>query len=469
MSQQLELDLRLNYSAKWLLVFCSLIALPLLVLSLIPDEAEGSLQPKTSQQHQLEMIVDSLPQHTLSLDTQPQIGPSAATPLSQEVSESLSEPTPESPQDSLPALDSLLWTELTVKRGDTLAKLLAKTSLSPSEIHQLAYGTTHGKELVKLKPDEVIKLGQWHDEIKEIHYSRDPMNRYVFIQEQGRFISENHLESHHKTELTARFTIQNSLFVDGAKAGLSDRMLYKLMQIFAYDIDFALDLRQGDEFRVIYEGAVFENGHIEPGQILAAEYHNPRKNIKALAFTQNKQTHYYTPEGKSLRKGFIRTPVKVGYISSRFNPNRRHPVLNTIRAHKGTDYAAPVGTPIYATGDGKLVFKGWQNGYGNTLVIAHPNGISTLYAHISKFEAKLAVNQRIKQGQLIAYVGQTGLASGPHLHYEFKVNGQHKDPEKVKLPSAPSLSGAQLAQFKHQSLSRLAMLERLNPQLMAQQ
>jgi murein DD-endopeptidase MepM/ murein hydrolase activator NlpD len=467
MKQQLELDLKLPFSPKLFMTFAGLIALPLITLSLLPEKAQGGLEPKTQQEAKLKALVEELADQPSDLLTQAPNSAQMEGISTAQGSSTNMQPEPPPPLAEPPA--QMRWVDYTVKKGDTLARLLKPTALNASDIHQLAYETPHGRELVNLRPGEVIRVGTLNDEVKSIEYNPTPLISFSYTNEQGQFTSEKRLNSHQKTQILSQFTIENSLFVDGAKSGLSDNMLYKLMQIFAYDIDFALDLRQGDQFRVVYDAYVLENGKMEPGKILAAEYINKRKNIKALAYAQKEQINYYTPEGRSLKKGFIRTPVKIGYISSAFNPNRRHPVLNTIRAHKGTDYAAPVGTPIYATADGKISFKGWQNGYGNTLIVQHAGGISTLYAHISKFQRGLAKNQKIKQGQIIAYVGQTGLASGPHLHYEFRVNGQHKDPVKVKLPSAPSLSGKDLLAFKSATLEQLSQLDSMNPTALARQ
>ena len=222
-----------------------------------------------------------------------------------------------------------------------------------------------------------------------------------------------------------------------------------LAGIFGWDIDFALDIRQGDSFTVMYEELLLDGEKVGDGNIIAAEFINDDRTYRAYRYTDSKEkTEYYSPDGKSMRKPFMRTPVDLARISSRFNLRRKHPVLNKIRAHKGVDYAAATGTAIKATGDGKVVHRGRKGGYGNTIILRHGNTYTTLYAHMSKYARKTGVGSRVKQGQIIGYIGSTGLATGPHLHYEFRVNGVHRNPLKVKLPSAKPLPESEMGRFQ---------------------
>ena len=207
--------------------------------------------------------------------------------------------------------------------------------------------------------------------------------------------------------------------------------------IFAWDVDFVLDIRRGDSYYVQYEEIWQDDKYVSDGEIIAAEFNNDGRTIQAIRFIDdNQHSEYFTPTGDSVRKAFIRAPVDFTRISSNFNPNRKHPILNQIRAHRGVDYAAPKGTPIKASGDGKVIFRGTKSGYGKTVILQHGGNITTLYAHMSNYVAKVGVGTRVRQGQTIGYVGMTGLATANHLHYEYRLNGVHRNPRTVDLPDA---------------------------------
>jgi murein DD-endopeptidase MepM/ murein hydrolase activator NlpD len=263
---------------------------------------------------------------------------------------------------------------------------------------------------------------------------------------------------------TATAYIDSSLFQAAETAGISEPVALALTNIFAWDIDFVLDLRDGDTFTVVYEQVYRDGTYLHDGNVLAAEFVNAGKSYRAVRYTAgNGQVGYYSPEGLPMRKAFLRTPVEFTRVSSRFNPARLHPILNLIRGHMGTDYAAPIGTPVHAASDGRIAFKGWRGGYGNALMIAHSRGVATLYGHMSRFARNVNLGTRVRQGDVIGYVGMTGLATGPHLHYEFLVDGVHKDPEKVQLPAAEPLKADLLQTFKTQSASWVARLDSPDP------
>jgi len=243
--------------------------------------------------------------------------------------------------------------------------------------------------------------------------------------------------------------IRDSLFVSAQRAGLSDRFILELATIFAYDIDFALDIQEGDQFTLLYEENYLNGKKIGEGKILAASFSNQGKTYYAVQFEDDDgHSEYFTPDGMSLKKAFLRTPVDFSRISSGFSLGRKHPILNRIRAHKGVDYAAPTGTSIKAAGDGKIAFRGVKGGYGNVIVIQHGETYSTLYGHMSRFKKGLSVGDRVRQGETIGYVGSSGLATGPHLHYEFLVNGSHRNPLTVKLPEAMPLERKYRSSYK---------------------
>ncbi len=236
-------------------------------------------------------------------------------------------------------------------------------------------------------------------------------------------------------------TIETSLFESAAAAGLSDKVIMNIAGIFAWDVDFVLDIRKGDNYYVQFE-EIWQNGEfVTDGEIIAAEFNNAGQSYQAIRFIDDAgRTDYFTPDGLSVRKAFIRAPVDFTRISSNFNPRRRHPILNTIRAHKGVDYAAPRGTPIKAAGDGKVIFRGVKGGYGRAIILQHGGNITTLYAHMSDFARKARIGSRVRQGETIGFVGSTGLATANHLHYEYRLNGVHRNPRTVDLPKADPIA-----------------------------
>src|SRR5690606_8999658 len=262
--------------------------------------------------------------------------------------------------------------------------------------------------------------------------------------------------------------IESSLFLAAKRAGLSHNLTMDLANVFGYDIDFAMDIRKGDSFEVVYEEKTIDGERVGTGNILAARFTNRGKNYTAVRYT-NKQgnTSYYTADGNSLRKAFIRTPVDFARISSRFSAGRKHPILNKIRAHKGVDYAAPRGTPIKAAGDGRIELAGRRGGYGNTVIIQHGNRYKTLYGHMQGFAKGIKTGSPVKQGQIIGYIGTTGLSTGPHLHYEFQVNGVHVDPLSQKVPMADPIAKNERQRFLQQSQPLIARMDQEKATLLA--
>ncbi len=223
---------------------------------------------------------------------------------------------------------------------------------------------------------------------------------------------------------TAAATIDSSLFQAAEAADMSDMVALQLANVFAWDIDFVLDIREGDRFTAVYEQIYQDGKYLRDGEVLAAEFVNNGKVYRAVRFAgETSRPRLLHADGLPMRKAFLRAPVEFTRVSSVFNPHRKHPILNLIRGHMGTDYAAPSGTPVHAAGDGRVSFAGRRGGYGNALILAHNNSVSTLYGHMSRFAARLRVGSHVQQGEVIGYVGMTGLATGPHLHYEYLVNG----------------------------------------------
>lgn len=265
-------------------------------------------------------------------------------------------------------------------------------------------------------------------------------------------------------------TINNSLFLASQKAGLTHKLTMELAGIFGWDIDFVSDIREGDSFNVFFEERHLEGEKLGNGDILSASFTNQGNAYTAIRYTDSKgNTSFYSPDGKSMKKAFLRTPVEFTRISSSFNPKRLHPIFKTKRPHRAVDYAAPTGTPIKAAGDGRIKFSGWQNGYGNVVYIEHPNNVVTIYAHQSRLNKRFKKGSRVSQGDIVGYVGQTGWATGPHLHYEFRVNGVHRNPMTVKLPDATPIPETEMARFKQHTARVFAKLEQYQSTMLAAQ
>jgi len=337
---------------------------------------------------------------------------------------------------------------LTVGRGDTMEKLFRENDLDIGELMEIAGLDVAKKRFRRIKPGDVFEV--MHDEGHVISlYSKLDLTSGLQIDRGDDGYSAEIVE--HPIEIRKRHAygvISSSLFESAAQAGLSDKVIMNIAGIFAWDVDFVLDIRSGDDYYVLYEEIWQDGKFVTDGEIIAAEFNNNGRTHQAIRFKDsNNNTDYFTPEGNSVRKAFIRAPVDFTRISSNFNPRRRHPILNSIRAHRGVDYAAPRGTPIKAAGDGKVIFRGMKSGYGRVVILQHGGNITTLYAHMSNFAAKAGLGSRVKQGQTIGFVGMTGLATANHLHYEYRINGVHRNPRTVDLPDAEPIAEQYREQF----------------------
>lgn len=352
------------------------------------------------------------------------------------------------------------WSDYTVGKGDTLSSLFKRAGLSPQDVYNVANAASHNKSLSRIYPGQKMSVLIEDGELKKLKLIRSELLSTLVERTDIGFtakIIERKPEIQHRY---ASGVINNSLFVDGEKAGLSNKLIMELAAIFGWDVDFVLDIRKGDSFSVIYEERFLDGRMIGEGNIVAAQFINQGRLVTALRYTNSEgRSSYYTPEGQSMRKAFLRSPVDFARISSRFNLSRKHPVLNRIRAHKGTDYAARTGTPIKASGDGKIIWRGTKGGFGRAVIIQHGGNITTLYAHMSRYKRGQRNGSRVKQGEVIGYVGQSGLASGPHLHYEFRVNGVHKNPMKVKFPHAAPVPKSEADAFKAVAATLMTQLE----------
>lgn len=350
----------------------------------------------------------------------------------------------------------------TIKSGENLSNIFSKFNFSKTDLFNITHANKYGKQFALISANKKLTISVDTDgQLQQLSYQKNSVNALVATRSDHKFQVEIVSKPIRKVVTSTQVSINSSLFIDGKTAGLSDRTIMQLADIFAWDIDFVLNLRKGDYFTVVYEKQYVEEQEIGLGHIMAAEFINRGRSYTAVRFEHKQgQASYYTPTGKSMRKTFLRTPVEFARISSYFNLKRKHPILNRIRAHKGVDYAARTGTPIKATGDGKIIYRGRKGGYGKAVVVQHGLKYSTLYAHMSRYQKRQRVGSRVKQGQIIGYVGKSGLATGPHLHYEFRVNGTHRNPLTVKLAHSKSIKKSLLAKFKEQTHPLVAQLNK---------
>lgn len=353
----------------------------------------------------------------------------------------------------------LATVEVMVGAGDTLERIFRKLKLSLTDLAQLRSLPDLRAKLDRLKPGEMLRFGVKDDELVTLERQLSPSETLSVQRDDSGFATEVIVNPLERELRSTEATIRSSLFQAAADAGLSDNTALRIANIFQWDIDFVLDIQPGDRFRVTYEKVSQDGEPLGEGDILAVEFVNRGKPYRAIRFQPaGAEPTYFTPDGKSLRKAFLRAPLEFSRVSSRFNLFRRHPVLNRIRAHRGVDYAAPIGTPVRAAGSGRVRFVGNKGGYGKVVELEHVNQVRTVYGHLSRFARGLSSGDRISQGEIIGYVGMTGLATGPHLHYEYLSRGVHMDPQKVALPTDIPVPPAQMARFREAAAPLLVSL-----------
>lgn len=363
---------------------------------------------------------------------------------------SLQEITPDNTEDNAETLEISTKTEnslepktkiITINKNDNLTNIFRELKINKEELYKVINNQNINSYLKKIKTGQKLEItyNPHSGELIKITYPLDKLNIFKIEKDphhlDSLISSVEQLEAVEK-ETFVKLQINSSLFEDAQKQNLNIDLVFQIINIFAWDIDFAQDLRSGDTVDILFKEYYVHGELHSNGPILAVNFNNNGKTYSAIRFEHSDHADYYTPEGLSLHKAFIRTPVKFSRISSKFSLGRNHPLLHRIRAHRGVDYAAPTGTPIKAAGDGRIVYYGRKGGYGKAAIIQHGEKYTTLYAHMSQYNNKLQRGSFVKQGQIIGYVGKTGLATGPHLHYEFRVNGEHKNPLTVPLPKA---------------------------------
>lgn len=354
----------------------------------------------------------------------------------------------------------------TVRNGDSLSSIFSRLGLQRTDLHRLLVDRTAKHRFSRLHPGQDMDIATDRDgRVTEIRWQVDEELRVAaHYTAQGIRIDEETIPLERRVAAVSG-TVRSSLFEAGQAAGLADRVIMEMVEILGWDIDFVLDIRAGDSFTLFHEEFFDQTGaKVKDGAILGVMFTNQGREVTALRYTNPEgETDYYDPQGRSMRKAFLRSPVKYARVSSGFSINRWHPILHKFRSHKGVDYAAPTGTPVRATGDAKVVFRGTKGGYGKTVVLQHGGSYTTLYAHMSRYGKGTNPGQRVRQGQVIGYIGQTGLATGPHLHYEFRINGSHRDPLRVELPKTQPLAERYRDDFQRHTGAILARLKLAQP------
>ena len=355
-----------------------------------------------------------------------------------------------------------------IKKNDTLLNLLKESNIKDSFIRALI--KTEGSEkLAQIKVGDTLEIKKTSSgDPEEIFLTTNELDGILAKYNNGFFKIQKFTRPLEKLERFASVTIDDSLYESAVREGLSDSLIMDLVYLFGWDIDFVFDIRPGDKFDVLYEDFYWKGKQVQNPDIKAARFLRGNKVYTAIRyFYKNGVKEYFSLRGENVKKAFLRTPVEFSYISSKYNLNRKHPVLNKIRAHTGVDYAAPKGTPIISTSSGSVSFIGNKGGYGKLIEIKHSEDYSTRYAHLFKYKKGLKLGDKVSQGEVIGYVGKSGLATGYHLHYEFRVNGMHTDPLTVQLPDAEPIGDSEKEGFQNLAIRMINRIDNLYLQIYA--
>jgi murein DD-endopeptidase MepM/ murein hydrolase activator NlpD len=365
-----------------------------------------------------------------------------------------------SPAFSRKALDlgAFRWQSITVEKGQTVSEIFEHMGLSGKTLQQVMASTVARDSFRRIRDGDILEFEiNGYDKLRAMRFDRSDLEQVNLTLENGLVREEITVRPLENRLMVASGEITSSLYADAKRAGLDGNVVNQIANVFKYDIDFVDDLRDGDRFQVVYEQSFLEGKPYRQGHIRAASFINRGKEYTAFRYNHNGREEYFDANGRPLKKVLMRIPIEFARLSSTFGM-RKHPVLGRMRAHKGVDYAARTGTPIMAAGDGRIEFAGWKSGYGKTIIINHGQGRTTLYGHMSAF-GKYKRGQSVAQGSIIGRVGSTGLATGPHLHYEFRVGGKQVNPLKVTMPKPEPLRGAALAAFRRATAPAVAMME----------
>ena len=344
--------------------------------------------------------------------------------------------------------DKKVYKQIKVKSQDNLIKILRNENI-PDRFIQALVRAKGSERMARIKEGDFVEIV--HDFLMNpasISVTSNFMDGYEAIFNNGLFKISKFSRILDKEEIYHSATIEDSLFMSGKKSNIPESIIMDLAYIFGWDIDFIYDIRSGDSFELIYEQLYWKGNKVRNGDIISANFYRGENKFSAVRYFQDGKKDYFSQEGNNLKKAFLRSPVEFSYVSSKYNLNRKHPILNTIRAHTGVDYAAKTGTPVRATGEGTVIYRANKGGYGRLIEIRHFNEYTTRYAHLSGYAKGLQVGSKVDQGDIIGYVGKSGLATGPHLHYEVIVNGKKVNSQKLKLPSGKILKGEERKEFE---------------------
>ena len=349
-------------------------------------------------------------------------------------------------EKELPAIKNKIMHK--VKKGESLSVIFEEKRVPLNTAYKI-FNFDKNNILSGIRPDDIMEFNYIGEELDSIEIIKDEINSILI--EVSDSVSVREIEKEIKNIITFKQgTINTSFYKNALEVGIPDSIIMDFAYIFGWDVDFIFDVRKGDKFSVIFEAEYSQGEKITSGDIIFAEFINKNTRYIAQRFFDEKQgKQYFNENGDNVKKAFLRAPLDFAYISSHFNPNRMHPILHRIKAHNGVDYAAKRNTPVKASGDGVISFVGNKSGYGRTIEIKHGGNIKTLYAHLEKFNSKSKVGNKVKQGEIIAYVGDSGQATGTHIHFEFWQGKTRTDPVKVRLPSAKPVSPNQMGEFKN--------------------
>ena len=432
------------------LLIAVLLSLIILIFLAIPNDGDNSAS--TIARNNISIPISEMIQKEIQEGAQL---PSSAITIPQK------ELNPETPA---PIGDA--WQYFVIESGDNLSEMFLNVGLTDQDLFRVLDSSKEAQILNRVYPGyELGFLVSNSGELDKLQVLKNPLEGFVFIREQEEYRVEQIAKEAQILPTFKVGIIEDSLFLAGQKEQIPAAHLMEMANIFGGVIDFILDPRQGDSFGILYDEKYLNGAFVGHNDILVTQFINQGRAFTAIRYiNRDGELGYYSPEGESMRKAFLRNPLDVFRISSNFNPRRRHPILNTIRAHKGTDYAAPTGTPIRATSDGRVTRASRYGSFGNLVTIKHSGGFETKYAHLSRFASGISSGDRVRQGEVIGYVGSTGGATGPHLHYEFLVNGIHQNPRTVldKLPKAESIHPDEMALFLEQSEKLLDQFHELS-------
>jgi len=355
------------------------------------------------------------------------------------------------------------WQTIHPRAGDSMATIFHRLGLSAQNLQLVVYKNPYAKALSAIKPSQKLKFLIANHKLEQLVFPLNDIQTLTIYRSGTNYKTKVDSKKVTSKERYVTGIVKGSLYTTAQRMGIPQKLIHQMTQVLSKQVDFTHGVRSGDHFAIAYEAQYVQDKMVGIGEILATSYSSKGKTAQAVRHrSRNGSVDYYTPQGESFKKAFSRYPMRFSHISSTFTTSRYHPILHYRRAHKGIDLAAPIGTPIQATGDGVIQTIGRHNGYGNMIQIKHDTKFTTLYGHMLRFQKGLSKGSRVKRGQIIGYVGQTGLASGPHCHYELHVHGQPRNPTTTSLPTASPVPAREMASFKAKTNSLFAKLKALD-------